>query len=109
MPPQVDPIARVRDLDIALFDAISSQTGPDDRKSLLAVQSAVADAGDVSTYLETGSHLGGSIQARLVDPRCRTIYSIDKRPLIQPYDRGQNCAIPDNSSARMMINLRALS
>jgi hypothetical protein len=60
-------------------------------------------------YLEIGSHLGGSIQSHLLDPRCRRIYSIDKRPAQQPDDRGPVFHYEGNSTDRMLNNLRALS
>ncbi|MEE8458927.1 MAG: class I SAM-dependent methyltransferase [Phycisphaerales bacterium] len=96
-------------LDVTLFDRIGSQTTADDRRSLLAVQRAVARHFGAYTYLEIGSHLGGSIQPHLLDPRCRRIYSIDPRPLRQPDDRGFVCHYPDNATASMLENLRAIA
>ena len=60
------------------------------------------------TYLEIGSHLGGSLQQHVMDPRCRKIFSIDKRPLAQPDDRGQTYYYQGNSTERMLRNLRAI-
>ncbi len=96
-------------LDLGLFDRVPSQTTADDRRSLLAVQRAVARHFGAYTYLEIGSHLGGSIQPHLLDPRCRRIYSIDPRPVHQADDRGVDPHYPDNSTARMLENLRAIS
>ena len=96
-------------LDLSVFDRVPSQTTADDRRSLLAVQRAVARHFGAYSYLEIGSHLGGSIQPHLLDPRCRRIYSIDPRPVRQPDDRGFECHYPDNSTARMLENLRAIS
>ena len=62
-------IDRVETLDLSLFGRILSQTTDDDRRSLLAVQRAVAKAHRTYTYLEIGSHMGGSIQPHLVDAR----------------------------------------
>src|SRR5262249_19322246 len=61
------------------------------------------------TYLEIGSHLGGSLQQHLVDPLCRTIISIDKRPPSQPDDRGMRFAYEGNSTERMRDHLRAVA
>ncbi|MEP6914025.1 MAG: class I SAM-dependent methyltransferase [Acidobacteriota bacterium] len=99
---------RLRDLDLSLFAGIPSQSLSGDRRSWLAVQRSVrSSAGYV--YLEIGSHLGGSVQQHLVDPWCRRIISIDKRPLSQPDDRGEACPYEGNSTARMMDNLRAIA
>ncbi len=95
-------------LDLRLFDRIPSQTTADDRRSLLAVQRAVARHFGAYAYLEIGSHLGGSIQPHLLDPRCRRIYSIDPRPVHQADDRGIEAHYPDNSTARMLENLQAI-
>jgi methyltransferase family protein len=98
---------RLERLDLALFDHIHSQSSRDDKRSWLALQYATRARGTY-TYLEIGSHLGGSIQPHLVDPMCRTIYSIDKRPESQPDDRGQPCRYEGNSTSRMIENLRAI-
>jgi hypothetical protein len=101
-------IARVESLSIDLFDAIQSQTSPGDRRSLLAVQRATARRSGRYAYLEIGSHLGGSIQPHLLDPRCETIFSIDPRPSSQPDDRspGYVARYEDNSTERMLGLLR---
>ena len=52
-------------LDLRVFDRVPSQTTADDRRSLLAVQRAVARHFGEYCYLEIGSHLGGSIQTHL--------------------------------------------
>jgi Methyltransferase domain len=98
---------RLERLDLTLFEHIRSQSSRDDKRSWLALQRATRALG-AYTYLEIGSYLGGSIQPHLVDPACRTIYSIDKRPDIQPDDRGQPCTYEGNSKIRMMENLRAI-
>jgi len=99
---------RVDRFDVSLFDAIESQTSLDDRMSLLALQSAVARGFSSYAYLEIGSHLGGSIQPLLLDARCRKIYSIDPRPASQPDNRGIVYEYPENSTRKMLDNLRAL-
>lgn len=93
---------RLDSLDISLFEKITSQTTDDDKRSLLAIQSAVREIAPNYVYLEIGSHLGGSIQPHLVDERCSRIYSIDKRPLVQPDERGVSYGYPENSTQRML-------
>ncbi len=90
------------ELDIKLFEKIASQTTDDDKKSLLAVQNAVREINPHYKYLEIGSHLGGSLQPHLLDEKCSIIYSIDKRPLVQPDERGVNYGYPENSTKRML-------
>lgn len=105
-----DVIERIETLSLDLFDAIPSQTSESDRRSLLAVQRATGRRLGQFAYLEIGSHLGGSIQPYLVDPRCQAIYSIDPRPAAQPDDRrlGYVARYGDNSTERMLLLLRAV-
>jgi hypothetical protein len=93
---------RLADLDVTLLKTIPSQSSRGCRSALLAVQRAVREAFRLYTYLEIGSHLGGSLQAHYLDPRCRLIYSIDKRPPTQWDDRGEYYDYPDNSTTRML-------
>jgi hypothetical protein len=99
---------RIDALDVTLFDAVDTQSSEGDRLSWLAVQRAVRAKGGY-TYLEIGSHLGGSIQQHLVDPRCLRIVSIDRRPLHHPDDRGPDNVYEGNSTARMLDNLRRVA
>lgn len=89
---------------MSLFDAIESQTSRQDRRSLLALNAAVADALGSFVYLEIGSHRGGSLQVLVADDRCRRIVSIDPRPEWQPDDRPglTGYAYPDNSTETML-------
>jgi hypothetical protein len=103
-----DIAERIESLDVSLFDAISSQSDAGDRRAWLAVQRSVRRQSEY-VYLEIGSHLGGSIQQHLVDPKCRKIISIDKRPVSQPDDRGRRYFYEGNSTARMLDNLRPLA
>lgn len=101
-----DWTSRIDQLDLSLFEAIPSQTSPEDRRSLLAVQSATARKYKQYTYLEIGSHLGGSIQPHLVDDRCKRIFSIDPRPSQLPDDRAPGFILHyDNNSSERMLNL----
>ena len=104
-----DATEKLARLDVSVFEAIPSETTERDKLSLLACQAAVAALRPDYTYLEIGSHLGGSIQPHLLDARCRTIHSIDKRPPSQPDTRGVRFPYPDNTTARMLANLRAIS
>lgn len=100
----IDYVEQIERLDVGLFTNVSSQTSVEDRRSLLAVQRAVAKAHPQYTYLEIGSHLGGTIQTHLADSRCVKIYSIDPRPAQQPDDRslGYIAHYENNSSERML-------
>jgi hypothetical protein len=98
---------QIDSLDISVFGAIPSQTSERDKRSLLAIQRATARRHQEYSYLEIGSHLGGSIQPYLLDDRCKRIYSIDPRPAQQPDDRrpGYVAFYEDNSSERMLALL----
>jgi len=91
--------------DETLFDPIPSQTSPEDRRDLLAIIDHVRERRDY-TYLEIGSHLGGTLQLPYADPRCVALISIDKRPEAQPDNRGRKCHYDSNSTERMLHNLR---
>ncbi len=93
---------RIKNLDLTLFSQIPSQTTDNDRRSLLTAQVSTRDCMDQYVYLEIGSHLGGSIQPHLLDPKCRKIYSVDKRPAAQRDERGSMYEYPDNSTERML-------
>jgi hypothetical protein len=100
---------RLKNLDLGLFERIESQTTARDKQSLLACQLAVRSLRPAYTYLEIGSHLGGSLQPYLPDTRCTKIYSIDKRPPAQPDERGITYEYRNNSTQRMLENLKAIS
>jgi hypothetical protein len=100
---------KLNTLDLSLFDQIESQTSTQDKRSLLALHAACREAFGDFTYLEIGSHLGGSLQSFIVDPLCCEIISIDPRPLIQPDERWtEGHAYPHNSTERMLALLRQL-
>ncbi len=99
----------IGNLDLKLFEKISSQSNDHDKQSLLACQLATRELTDGYKYLEIGSYLGGSIQPHLLDEKCQKIYSIDKRPLSQPDERGVDFTYLNNSTARMIENLRAVA
>jgi len=96
----------ISNLDLKLFEKINSQTNDQDKRSLLACQLAARELAEKYVYLEIGSYLGGSIQPHLLDPNCEKIYSIDKRPLVQPDERGVDYTYLNNSTARMLENLK---
>lgn len=95
-----------RVMDISIFDPVPTQLFPADRRSILAVQSAVAEHFGEYSYLEIGSYLGGSLQPHLIDERCSAIFSIDPRPRAQPDERGLKFEYPDNTTERMINALR---
>jgi Methyltransferase domain len=99
---------RVVALDPHLYGFIHSQSSPADRRSLLALHSACAQAYKTFTYLEIGSHRGGSLQSLVVDERCTQIVSVDLRPETTPDDRGKLIAYPGNSTQRMLDDLSAI-
>jgi len=98
--------SRINSLDIGLFDKITSQSTDHDRGTLLACELAVRELVPGYKYLEIGSYLGGSIQPHLLDGKCSRIYSIDKRPEVQPDARGYDWVYQNNSTARMLELLK---
>ncbi len=108
MNPSLDFERRIEGLDLSLFAAIDTQSDDGDKRSWLALQRTARRSNDPYTYLEIGSFLGGSLQPYVLDPRCRKILSIDPRPAAQPDDRGQWFHYENNSTARMLANLRAI-
>ena len=99
----------IGNLDLKLFEKIESQSDNEDKESLLACQLATRNLKPDYNYLEIGSYLGGSIQPHLLDDKCAKIYSIDKRPLVQPDERGVDYVYRNNSTARMMNLLEAVA
>lgn len=96
-------------LDLKLFEKINSQSTENDKRSFLALQLAVRNLRPRFNYLEIGSYLGGSIQPYLLDDRCEHIFSVDKRPSRQPDARGFDYTYLNNSTERMLENLRAVA
>jgi len=83
----------ITELDTSIFQ-IESQTSIDDRRSLLAIQNAVRQWKPKYSYLECGSHFGGSLLPHVLDPRCELAYSIDTRPQTVPDDAVSGFHIP---------------
>jgi hypothetical protein len=94
----------IASLDVSIF-RIESQTSIEDRRSFLAIQNAVRLWKNEYVYLECGSHIGGSLLPHVLDPHCRLLYSVDKRPPVQPDERGVKYEYPHNSSQRMVATL----
>jgi hypothetical protein len=94
----------LRALDLGLFAHVRSQTGDQDRLSLLALHNACREIYGEFSYLEIGSHLGGSLQVLIADDRCASIVSIDSRPARQPDVRGV-FDYPGNTTERMLSRL----
>ena len=99
----------INELDLTLFAQIESQSTDEDKQSLLACEFAVREIKPDYNYLEIGSYLGGSIQPHLLDDKCHRIFSIDKRPPSQPDARGYDWVYRNNSTARMIELLGAVS
>ena len=99
---------RINLLDPLLFSTIESQSSINDRITWLALQRATRRAQNGYAYLEIGSHLGGSIHPHMLDPKCRMIFSIDKRPFEQPDERGFTLLYEGNSTERMLQNLQSV-
>lgn len=93
---------KIERLDLSLFDQIVSQTTEEDKRSFLAIQSAIRKHFPGYIYLEIGSYLGGSIQPHAVDPQCAGIISIDSRPEFSLDSRGSLFPYPVRS-ARVML------
>jgi hypothetical protein len=94
--------ARVNRLDCNLFSAVESQTTDRDRRSLLALHSAVAAKRPSFSYLEIGSYLGGSLQVVVRDSRCARVISIDTRTSEAADKRLRMWSYEDNSTGRML-------
>jgi hypothetical protein len=99
----------LRDQNIAIFAPIQAQLTDADKRSLLAVQWALRGLYNGYTYLEIGSHLGGSLQPHLLDHCCSTVISIDARPVAVADDRVDAVPYPANSTAHMLALLRTVA
>jgi len=93
---------RLAGFDATLFEQIPTQTTERDRVALLVLENACREVHGDFAYLEIGSHLGGSLQVLVADPRCTAVISIDSRPERQPDDRIGHADYPGNSTARML-------
>ena len=92
--------------DDRLFPVLT-QTSPRDRRALMLIQTVVRNANPHYVYLEVGSHLGGTLTPHLLDPACRHVFSVDKRPLTMPDERGVMFDYDANSTQRMLATLQA--
>lgn len=96
-------------LDLSAFRWIDSQTSGPDRLALLSIREVICTVAERYTYLEVGSHLGGSLQPHVIDSRCVSVLSIDPRPLEQPDERwADNYRYDGNSTQRMLALLSAI-
>ena len=100
--------SRIDRLDVTLFQTIDGQTSEDDRRSLLALQSAYRQWKDRYTLLEIGSYQGGSLQTFVADPACVEIISIDPRPALVPDERGSEWNYSHVSADDMRARLAAV-
>lgn len=95
--------------DLSAFRWIKSQTSPADRRALLMLRDSICAVLGRYRYAEVGSHLGGSLQPHVIDPRCVGIMSIDPRPTEQPDERwAYHYRYEGNSSQRMLSLLAAI-
>lgn len=101
--------AALREQDPGIFAPIQAQLTDADKRSLLAAQWALRGLYRGYTYLEIGSHLGGSLQPHVLDPYCSTIVSIDARPVAVADDRVDAVPYPANSTAHMLALLRGVA
>jgi hypothetical protein len=99
---------QIRRLDPDLFTLIPAQSTDWDRRALLALHAATADARGSFCYLEIGSYLGGSLQAVTRDPRCTTVISIDPRRTTTPDERTGTWQYADNTTEHMLRRLASL-
>lgn len=94
----------IRNSDPAIF-TVETQTGPGDQASLLAIQNLIRQKSPGYIYLEVGSHLGGTLLPHLVDPNCRQVFSVDKRPPFQLDERGVYYDYLENSTENMLATI----
>jgi hypothetical protein len=99
---------RVASLDLDLFQHTQAQLTDDDKRSLLAVQSAIREKRETFCYLEICSHRGGSLRPYLLDSKCTTIVAIGKRDEA-PGNRNGKAGFADDPTERMLANLEQIS
>ena len=100
---------KIESLDESLFQWIESATTSEDRKALLSIQHAIRTYTGKYSYLEIGSHLGGSLQPHLLDEKCSKVFSVDPRPpVMQDERRKEGNVYHDNSTARMYSLLQQI-
>jgi Methyltransferase domain len=75
---------------------------------MLALHNACRRVYGRFSYLEIGSHVGGTLQVLIADDRCAQIISIDSRPERQPDERGPVFDYPGNSTQRMLEQLESV-
>lgn len=97
-------VERLQELDPTVY-LVPIQGSDEDKVTLLSLQSTVRTALAQYVYLEIGSHIGGTLLPHLLDPACRQVISVDKRPAGQLDQRGVIFDYPENSTARMLKTL----
>ena len=88
----------------AIF-VLETETGMGDRRMLLALQNIVRRRVSGYAYAEVGSYMGGSLVPHLMDRRCALVLSIDRRPDVQPDERGVSFDYTRSSTAAMLDRL----
>ena len=99
---------QLESLDVGLLSVIQSSTTPEDKRSLLALHLASRRWYHEFSWLEIGSHLGGSLQALVRDPACTRIDSIDLRTEEPSDERLGSIPYQDNTTAGMLESLQQL-
>jgi hypothetical protein len=97
----------LEDFDPSVF-RVESQTSDADKRSLLCLQDIVRNRDTRYTYLEVGSHVGGTIFPHLIDPHCDSVVSLDPRPVSLSDERGRSMDYDGNSTARMISFLERI-
>jgi hypothetical protein len=100
-----DAEALIENVDTAVFN-LPSETGPGDKRMLLACQNIIRRNKDAYVYAEIGSYMGGTLVPHLMDARCALVISIDKRPDQQPDERAVTFDYTRSSTALMIERLQ---
>ncbi|MBS0562839.1 MAG: class I SAM-dependent methyltransferase, partial [Proteobacteria bacterium] len=84
---------------------LETETGMGDRRMLLALHNIVRRCTPAYAYAEIGSYMGGSLVPHLMDRRCGLVVSIDRRPDVQPDERGVSFDYTRSPTAAMLDRL----
>jgi hypothetical protein len=103
--PEQDSVAKVEALDPSIF-VVETTTSVNDRTSLLRLQKLLRSYNAEFNYLEIGSYLSGTLLPFLLDPKCKTIISIDLRASTQRDERAQLFVYHGKTTAEMIETLR---
>jgi hypothetical protein len=96
---------KLSELDTSVF-TVDTSTSQDDRRSLLRIQGLARSLSPRYFYLEIGSYLGGSLVPHLLDPKCRGVVAVDRRPLQTRDERAKHFSFRGVTTERMLEGLR---